>query len=127
LLHEFRNRTKLEVEFKRGAMAKRLPPQVELAIYRILQEALANVEEHARARRVTVSLSADVKFATLNVIDDGVGFADMENARAGKRDRGLGIINMRERAESLGGVIDIKSAVGKGTEIAVHVKLENGK
>ena len=127
LLQEFRNRTKLEVEFKRGAMSKRLPAQVELAIYRILQEALANIEEHARARRVTVSLTADAKFACLNVVDDGVGFVDAENSRSGKRDRGLGIANMRERAEALGGLMDIKSAVGKGTEIAAHVKLENGK
>jgi signal transduction histidine kinase len=76
---------------------------------------------------VTVSLTADAKFACLNVVDDGVGFVDVESARGAKRDRGLGIANMRERAEALGGLMDIKSALGKGTEIVAHVKLENGK
>jgi len=127
LIEEFRNRTRMNVEFKRGQLPKRLPAQVELAIYRILQEALANIERHANARRVIVSLSVDAKFATLNVIDDGVGFADAEKARPDQRDRGLGIINMRERAEALSGVFAIKSATGEGTEIAVHVKLESGK
>ena len=76
---------------------------------------------------MTVSLNVDAKFATLNVIDDGIGFADAQNPRMAKREGGLGIMNMRERTEALGGVFAIKSATGKGTEIIVHVKLENGK
>ena len=127
LVEEFRTRTKIEVEFKRRPLARRLPAQVEQAIYRILQEALANIERHARARRVAISLNVDAKFATLNVIDDGIGFAEAQNPRTEKREGGLGIMNMRERTEALGGVFAIKSATGKGTEIIVHVKLENGK
>jgi len=126
LLEEFRKRAGVNVEFKRTALSERLHPRVELAIYRILQEALANIEQHAAARRVIVSLNADARFATLNVIDDGKGFAEIANTRSDQKNRGLGIVHMRERAEALGGVFDIKSAVGKGTEIAVHVKLEHG-
>src|SRR5204862_6933225 len=99
---------------------------VELAIYRIFQEALANIERHAQARRTSVLLSADATFATLNVIDDGIGFATGD-LRHDKREGGLGITNMRDRAEASGGVFAIKTAPGKGTEIVVHVKLENGK
>jgi two-component system NarL family sensor kinase len=126
LAQEFRKRTKINVQFKRGPLARRLPPQVELAVYRIFQEALANIERHAKARRAIVSLSVDAKFATLNVIDDGVGFAG-ENFRAEKNGGGLGIANMRDRAEASGGVFAIKSTPGKGTEIVVHVKLEDAK
>jgi two-component system NarL family sensor kinase len=126
LIQEFRKRTKINVEFKRGPLSRRLPPQLELAVYRIFQEALANIERHAKARRARVSLSVDAKFATLNVIDDGVGFT-AGDARAEKNGGGFGIANMRDRAEASGGVFAIKSAPGKGTEIVVHVKLEDGK
>lgn len=127
LIQEFRSHTRVPVEFKRGVMAKRLPAQVELAIYRIFQQALTNIEQHAKAARVSVSLNVDARFATLNVIDDGVGFVNETKQRGERRDRGLGILNMRERAEALGGVFDLRSAPGKGTEIVVHVKLDNGK
>jgi two-component system NarL family sensor kinase len=125
MLEEFRTRTHLKVEFKPGRIARRLPPQVELAIYRILQQALTNVEQHAKARRVIVSLNVDARFATLNVIDDGAGFEPERQAES--KGRGLGIINMRERAEALDGVFDIKSSPGKGAEVVALVKLENGK
>jgi two-component system NarL family sensor kinase len=127
LVKEFVRRTKIKVEFKPPSFAKRLPSQVELAIYRILQEALANVEQHSGARRVIVLLSADAKFATLNVIDDGKGFSEADAMQADRRGRGLGVMNMRDRAEALNGVFAVKSARGKGAEIVVHVKLENGK
>jgi two-component system, NarL family, sensor kinase len=126
LIKEFRKHTKAAVDFKRGALTKRLPAQVELAIYRIFQQALTNIEQHAKASRVSVSLNVDAKFATLNVIDDGIGFVNEQKRRL-QVDRGLGIINMRERAEALGGVFDLRSAPGKGTEIVVHVKLDHGK
>jgi two-component system NarL family sensor kinase len=124
LVQEFRSHTKAVVEFKRSAMAKRLPPQVEMAIYRIFQQALTNIEQHAKASRVSVSLNVDAKFATLNVIDNGIGFVNEEKEPDEASDRGLGIINMRERTEALGGVFDLRTAPGKGTEIVVHVKLD---
>jgi two-component system NarL family sensor kinase len=127
LIQEFERRTNLTVSFKRGPLPKRLPAQVELAIYRILQEALANVEQHARARRVQVSFNVDAKFATLNVIDDGAGFVSAGENRSGASGHGLGIVNMRERAQASGGVFAIKSTPGAGTEIAALVKMENGK
>lgn len=127
LVHEFRKRTGMDVKFKRRALPARLSPQVELAIYRILQEALTNIERHAKASRATISLSLDAKFATLTVIDDGIGFSPAQNREPNPREHGLGIINMRERAEALGGVFAVKSAPGKGSEIVVHVNLNNGK
>lgn len=119
LVYEFQQRTNIRVEFQRGPIAKRLPPEVELAFYRILQEALANIEKHSRAMLVRVGLSADAKFATLNIRDDGRGFA------VGEVKRGFGLINMRERAGALGGVFDLITEAGNGTEISIHLKIAN--
>lgn len=122
LLQEFRDRTNLAVSFNRGPLPKRFSCDVELALYRILQEALANVEQHAEAREVSISLTADGAFATLNIRDDGRGFENPDKTAPDKRGRGLGIINMRERTQAHGGVFSIKSRRGKGVEITVHLK-----
>lgn len=122
LLQDFRDRTSLAVTFNRGQLPRRFSSDVELALYRILQEALANVEQHAEAREVFISLSADGNFAMLNVRDDGKGFENPEKTAPDKRGRGLGIINMRERTQAHGGVFSIKSRHGQGTEITVHLK-----
>jgi two-component system NarL family sensor kinase len=119
LLYEFQQRSKIRVEFQRGPIAKRLPREVEFAFYRILQEALSNIEKYSRAAHVTVSVSADAKFGTLNIRDDGRGFLPREVRR------GFGLINMRERANALGGVFDLISQIGTGTEISVHLKIVN--
>jgi two-component system, NarL family, sensor kinase len=117
LISDFEERTRVRVEFQRGSISRRLPADVELALYRILQEALVNVEKHAAASVVTVALFADANFATLNVRDDGMGFSE------GAKQEGAGLINMRERAHALGGVFSIKARPGKGTELSVHLKL----
>lgn len=117
LISDFESRTKVRVNFQRGPVARRLPPDVELALYRLLQETLANVEKHAGASIVTVALFADANFATLNVRDDGRGF--IESAKS----QGVGLINMRERAHALGGVFAITSQPGRGTEVSIHLKL----
>jgi len=124
LVQEFEKRTKIKVEFKRGPLPKRFLNEVELAIYRILQEALANVEQHSSARNVAISLGADVGYVTLNIRDDGRGF-DPEKARPTARGRGLGIINMRERTQAHGGVFSVNSRAGRGAEISVHVKIQS--
>jgi two-component system NarL family sensor kinase len=116
LIRDFQTRTKVRVDFQRPA-APRLPSDVELTLYRVLQEALVNVEKHARASSVTVLLFTDANFATLNVRDDGNGFVE------GANPRGIGLINMRERAHALGGLFSIKSELGRGTELSVHLKL----
>lgn len=118
LIAEFKTRANIRVDFQSGHIPRRLPPDIELALYRILQEALANVEKHAHAANVVVSLFTDAKFATLNVRDDGRGLPLEKNLA------GIGLINMRERAHALGGVFSIKSQPGHGTEISVHLKLE---
>jgi signal transduction histidine kinase len=100
-----------------------LPAQVEEALLRVGQEALANVRKHAAASRVTVTLSYLDDAVTLDVADDGVGFEQATAATAGG---GLGLGAMRERVEGLGGHLVIESAPGEGTTIAVEVPAPAG-
>lgn len=95
-----------------------LPQAQAVALYRIAQEALANAERHAGARTVRVGLHADERQARLEVTDDGRGF-DPSDAEAG---RGIGLSNMRHRAESLGGELAIHSG-DAGTWLAVTLPL----
>jgi signal transduction histidine kinase len=91
-----------------------LPRLMEKELYHIATEALNNALKHAQATSVSVRLNADRGQVRLEVVDDGVGF----DPRAVEGQGGLGIIGMRERAESLGGELDVISAPGKGTTVA---------
>jgi signal transduction histidine kinase len=99
-----------------------LHPDAELALLRIAQEALTNVRRHARASRVVITLSFLDDLVTLDVDDDGVGFAAGGPAEPQLRaDGGFGLIGMRERLAAAGGTLAIESAPGQGTTIAASV------
>jgi signal transduction histidine kinase len=110
--------TGLRAETVVTGTARPLPAQVEEALLRIGQEALANVRKHAAASQVTVTLSYLEDAVTLDVHDDGVGF---EQAAATSGGGGLGLRAMGERVEGLGGRLVVESAPGEGTTIAVEV------
>jgi signal transduction histidine kinase len=95
----------------------RLPPGAQETLFRIAQEALSNVARHARARRVRVYLGREGDRAVLRIADNGQGFTP-EEERAG-----TGLRSLRERAESLRGNLEIDSAAGAGTAIAVSIPL----
>jgi signal transduction histidine kinase len=94
-----------------GGMIPPLPAAVELAAYRIVQEALTNVARHARARAVTVRLSYEDGM-TVEVIDDGIG---------GTAAPGNGIVGMRERAAALGGKVETGPCPGGGFRVSAHL------
>lgn len=96
------------LELDLTAPAQRPDPAVELACFRIAQEALTNVLRHSGATRVTVTLAPRDDEILLSVIDDGRGFAP-------ERLGGLGLITMRERAQQLGGTFDIETVPEAGT------------
>jgi two-component system sensor histidine kinase DegS len=101
---------------------RRLAKTMEGTLFRIIQEALTNVNKHARAKtaEVTLSLGKDRVLATIR--DDGAGF-DMSAVEANlARNRNLGLISMRERADLERGTLEIKSKPGKGTEIRVEFR-----
>jgi two-component system NarL family sensor kinase len=97
-----------------------LPLRVESELFRIAQEALANVRKHAHAHRVHIGLRRRGTDLSLVVRDDGRGFV-VATARRGD---GQGLIGMRERARLLGGQLQISSRPGEGTRVTVRVPLE---
>lgn len=101
------------VEVTTTGRPRPLPTEVEVTLLRTAQEALANVAKHARAGRVGVTLSYMEDAVTLDVRDDGVGFA--VGAAAGD---GVGLVAMRQRVEGLGGRLEIESEPGGGTAIS---------
>jgi len=100
-----------------GLDGERLLPEVESAVFRIVQEALANTIRHAQATRVGVLVERRDGHLLALVEDDGVGF-DLEQAAASGR---LGLAGMRERAEMLGGSLTVETAPGAGTTVVLEV------
>ncbi len=113
----------IEVRFLANGLKRRLPPELELVLYRVAQEALTNVAKHARAKSVTVELERDGLWVRLAVEDDGIGF-NVEKAMTSK-ERGLGLFGMQERLALVGGKFHIESRPRKGTKLVAEVPLRH--
>jgi PAS domain S-box-containing protein len=105
------------------ALGARLPPDIEITLYRIVQEALMNVMKHARAGEVWVSMHSDDQEVILEVRDDGTGF-EMDKGPNHPIGEHYGLIGMRERAEMVGGQWEIHSLPGAGTSVRVRLPME---
>lgn len=99
----------------------RLPPQIELVLYRVVQEALTNVAKHADAHDIRVRLTRSTREVVAMVADDGQGFNVEDMMRS--RERGLGLFGMQERLALVGGQLVIDSAPGAGTRVNARVPL----
>jgi signal transduction histidine kinase len=102
---------------------ERLPPEVETAFYRIVQESLTNVVRHAQASQARVHLERHSEWVQVSIWDDGVGFDPREAQQSGR----LGLFGMHERADRLGGSLTVESAVGEGTTITARVPCGGGE
>ena len=123
---ELQARTNLTVKCYLSPLRQPLPPDVDLNLFRIVQEALTNVEKHAQAKTVRVRLLLSNGSVVMKIQDDGCGFVrHRPGAGRGKR-LGLGLTNMRERALSLGGTCEVLSAPEKGTTINVRIPCPPG-
>jgi len=120
---EFTERTGVPLTLVCLPLTARLTPDTKLALYRIFQDALRNVEMHARARHVTVSLKPQDGFVEMVISDDGLGFDASRHTDRTKGPVGLGLLGMLERAAYVGGTLVIKSERGTSTEITVSVPL----
>jgi len=119
----------LRVELDTPEPELRLPPIIETTLFRVGQEAIANVAKHARATCLRMRLGYDVANAsiTLQVADDGCGFAPAQVKQQKDQDRPrLGLLGMHERMQLIGGQLHIGSEPGKGTLITATVTLESG-
>ncbi|HUB79079.1 MAG TPA: sensor histidine kinase [Bryobacteraceae bacterium] len=105
-----------------GLDSKRLPPAVQIALYRVLQETLTNVARHARARNVRVIINHSADAMAMSVIDDGRGF-DASIASVGSTSH-LGLRSIRERMALLGGTANFASG-RKGTQVSLLIPLAN--
>jgi signal transduction histidine kinase len=114
-------RTQAEIHLDTGDHIVRLSPDVELAAYRIAQEALNNAVQHAQAQHITVRVQCREDGLILSVDDDGVGFDLPRRPDLLTRSGRFGLISMRERATLLGGRLQIQSAPGQGTHVTAHL------
>ena len=121
---EFTERVGVPVKLVCKQLTERLPSDTELALYRILQEALKNVEKHAHARHVTVCLKRQGAFVQLLINDDGIGFEPDRYPASGKGKGGFGLLGMRERATYVGGTLKVNSSPGKGTAIETQIPVD---
>jgi signal transduction histidine kinase len=92
---------------------------VETALFRIAQEALANVIRHAKAKQATLNISAGQRTIRLKIADDGVG-CDSEKTSGPPGEQGWGLITMKERALAVGGAFHVVSSRGQGTIVTVE-------
>lgn len=121
-VREFRDASHVETTIE-TRLDDSLPPSVELALYRLTQEALRNVEKHAGAATVSVSLGMRNASVVLEIADDGKGFdpdAAMEAGGSGH----FGLAGMRGRVEMAGGRFDISSRPGKGSKVVAAIPME---
>jgi len=124
-LKGYQSRYRLLVDLQvLGLDGKRLPPEVETALFRITEEALTNVVQHAQARSVTVLLEHRGSSVMLIVEDDGKGFDVARVMNTRPHEGNLGLYGMRERVSLLGGTLTIESTPGRGTAVFVRIPLE---
>jgi two-component system, NarL family, sensor kinase len=101
----------------------RLPEHIELALYRIAQECLQNVVKHANASVARLVFAVHDDTARLEIVDDGVGFNTLEQPLGSDETRGYGLLSMSERAELVGGRLNIRSRLGSGTAVTATIPL----
>ena len=119
-IYEFSRKTNTVVDFQPQQVGQdRLPHEVEILLYRVIQELLTNTARHANATRIEVALTYENGRIGVVVSDNGQGFDPAKVLNA--ENRSLGILGMRERVELLGGQFKLTSVPGKGTKI--HVEL----
>jgi signal transduction histidine kinase len=124
LVEDFSQRWPVKATFTSSRLG-RVAPEMELVLYRIVQEALMNVAKHANASNVTVHLTREGRTLRLSIEDDGCGF-DVEGTR-GSRESGLGLFGMGERVALIGGSLQVESDGKRGTRISAEVPLPRGR
>lgn len=121
-LRDFSARTGIPAELEGDAVGSAVfSPQAEAQLIRIIQEALNNIAKHSRAHRACVRIDSEGQYARVTIQDDGIGFDPHQGP--GANSSSFGLLTMRERAESIGGTLEIQSAPGKGTEVVARIPL----
>lgn len=119
LARETQQNSNVTISFRRAGEPRRLPPQTELAFYRMAQEALNNVVHHAQAAQASLEISFLPETITLHIQDNGRGFVPPESLAELAPQGHYGLLGMHERAELIGATLDVRSAPGQGTRIGI--------
>ena len=120
-IEDFQEKSGLSITFDVVGEEHRLAPYVEVTVFRVIQELLHNVWQHAHASHVQVGLDLQGPTVDVTVEDDGSGF-DVEEVTAAARERKtLGIVTMQQRLEMLGGTLQFDSSLGRGTKVSMQV------
>jgi signal transduction histidine kinase len=111
------------VQFEFPETPPDLTPEARIAVYRVVQEALSNIERHAMADTVLVACNVSPTELTIEVEDDGTGFDPEEVRQPRENGQGLGLLGMRERLSLLGGTCTVESQPGQGTRVLIRLPL----
>ncbi len=110
--------TGITILFNGPEISDRLPPEIELILYRVAQEGITNAIRHGKAEKIEVSLERDRQAIRLIVVDNGKGF------NIAMRDQGLGLIGIRERVELLDGRFQVTASPGAGTKLWIEIPIK---
>jgi PAS domain S-box-containing protein len=113
----------VKVRFRATGAVKRLPASLEIALFRVIQEAFNNIVKHAHADNTHIVMHFKKDSVTIRIKDDGVGFDVQEAISSKNRPHGLGLLGMRERIELMNGSLVIDSSPGHGTKITIEIPL----
>ncbi|GAG25435.1 unnamed protein product, partial [marine sediment metagenome] len=106
-----------------GGQIRALKPEVDVAIFRIVQEALSNVSRHSGATTVCVRVNYLPRLLKLSIQDNGIGFTLPKLIASYSHERKIGLLGMHQRARSLGGTLNVDTEIGKGTLILVQAPI----
>lgn len=122
-ISKYIERNNINVDFKVLEFNKRLNPEFELTIYRVVQEALTNVARHSQAKNVKIVMKMRNNCLEILIEDDGIGFNFNDVFDDLTTGRGIGIIHIQERIASLGGEVNFQTKPGLGTKIIIKLTL----
>jgi signal transduction histidine kinase len=124
-IYDYAGKSGITVDFQHHNVEEvRLPHDMEIVLYRVVQESLTNVLRHAQASQVQVMIRREYKSIQLSVVDNGRGF-DVAHVLADK-ERGLGLLGMQERIELLGGTLVLDSTPGHGSRVEIDLTMPDG-
>ena len=110
--------------FETVGTEKRLPHELEMALFRVAQEAMSNIARHAEAENVSLTLEFQHEVVAIDIEDDGQGFDVEATLARGKDGSPFGLMGMRERVDLLDGTLVVESRPGEGTSVRVRVPVD---
>jgi two-component system sensor histidine kinase DegS len=123
-IEDYEEKTGIACNLTISGKDQRLPSHTEVTIFRVVQQLLSNIREHAQANHVQISLDVADQKASVSVEDDGTGFEADKAMAASRQRKTMGLSTMQERTQMLGGELKIDSAIGRGTRIDFWLPLE---